>query len=143
MDVQYNLPPDKLLDAIHNTIRVFKHYSILKRTNRDGRSIIMDASWFGRFYFYIIETEGGSQLSIEAGKTIGKNISPEELESHEKTFIKNIEKIIDKEIVITPEIANTDIYKDKQKASGLTSLILLISALIMVFVGFKACMATY
>src|ERR1700693_3875537 len=102
MTLDYTLNPDKLNDAIHNTIRVFDNYNLKRKTDKEGRFVIIDRSWFGKFTYYITATENGSQLSIEASKILGKPLPPEELQANEELFLKNLYKIIDREIVLTP-----------------------------------------
>src|SRR5579872_4174466 len=107
--IDYTLTPDQLSMAIDNTIRVFDEYRLRKKRDSQGRQLIIDGSWRGRLNYYITEITGGSQLTLEAVAT--KPVSKEELTRHEESFLKNLYKIIVKEIAITPEIANRNIYK--------------------------------
>jgi hypothetical protein len=62
------------------------------------------------------------------------------LQVNEELFLKNLYKIIDKEIVITPEIANTDVHKEKKQNTAVLSLLLTAIAVIAIFfVLFKGC----
>ncbi|HSZ34004.1 MAG TPA: hypothetical protein VK772_11875 [Puia sp.] len=119
--IEYTLTPDQLSFAVDNTIRVFDQYRLRRKTDNQGRQLIVDRSWRGRFNYFVTETPGGSQLTIEA--MTSKEVSWEELASHEESFLKNLYKIIDKEIAITPEIVNRDLYKSRKLRIGLKGLL--------------------
>lgn len=114
--IEYTLTPDQLSYAVDNTIRVFDQYILKRKTDTEGRQIIIDRSWKGIFNYFVTETPGGSQLTIEA--MTSKPVSREELAGHEESFLKNLYKIIDKEIAITPEIINRDIHKGRKLKIG-------------------------
>jgi hypothetical protein len=136
--IDYTLTPDQLSNAIDNTIRVFNEYSLRKKTDSEGRQLIVDTSWMGMFNYFVTETPGGSQLTLEA--MAAKPVSSEELIGHEESFLKNLYKIIDKEITITPEIANTDIYKSPKVGIGLRSIIWIIVIIVLVVKTVQGCM---
>jgi hypothetical protein len=138
MKIDLTTSPDQLNDAIQNTIRVFDNYSLSKKTDQDGRLIIRDSEWSGSYYYFITEDGSGSQLNVEARST-GKSLSAKELSAHEEAFIKNVLKIIDKEIAITPEIARVDIYK-KKGAPGPVTIIYIIILIIVIIIVIKSCM---
>ena len=114
--IDYTLTPDQLSIAIDNTIRVFDEYSLKKKRDPEGRQLIRDRSWLGMFNYFITEIPGGSQLTLEA--MTSKTVSRDELAEHEESFLKNLYKIIVKEIAITPEIANRNLYKTAKVAIG-------------------------
>jgi hypothetical protein len=138
MKIDLTTTPDQLNDAIQNTIRVFDNYSFSKKTDQDGRLIIRDSEWSGSYYYFITEDGSGSQLNVEARST-GKSLSAKELIAHEEGFIKNVLKIIDKEIAITPEIARVDIYK-KKRAPGPVTFIYIIIVIVIIIIVIKSCM---
>jgi hypothetical protein len=128
--IEYTLTPDQLSNAVDNTIRVFDQYSLRRKTDYQERRLIVDRGWNGMFNYFITETPGGSQLTLEAMTT--KPISADELAGHEKSFLKNLYKIIDKEIAITPEIAHKDIYKVRKLRIGPTSIIWIVVIIILI-----------
>jgi len=119
--IEYTLTPDQLSNAVDNTIRVFDQYSLRRKTDKQERQIIVDRSWMGKFNYFITETTWGSQLTLEAMAT--KPVSREELTGHEEIFLKNLFKIINKEIAITPEIAKRDTHKRWTLNIGLWSFL--------------------
>src|SRR3954463_13194575 len=112
MTIEYRLTPEQLSLAIDNTIRVFDEYSLRRKPDKKGSRIIMDRSWNGSFSYFISETAQGSRLTLEAKPS--KPVSVDILTGHEEVFLKNLFKIITKEIVITPEISATDLYKKQR-----------------------------
>jgi hypothetical protein len=119
--IDYTLTPDQLSVAVDNTIRVFDEYSLKKKRDREGRQLIRDRSWMGMFNYFITEIPGGSQLTLEAMGA--KTVSRDELAEHEESFLKNLFKIIVKEIAITPEISNRNLYKTAKSGIGPWSII--------------------
>ena len=138
MTIEYRLTADQLSNTVENTIRAFDEYSLRKKPDGTGRQIIMDRSWMGTFHYFIIETPEGSRLTIEA--VPAKPVSREILLEHEETFLKNLFKIISKEITITPEIAASDLYKKPILRIGPQNIIWMILILILVFKTFQGCM---
>jgi hypothetical protein len=128
--IEYTLTPDQLSNAVDNTIRVFDQYSLRKKTDKQERRLIIDRGWNGMFNYFITETPGGSQLTLEAMTT--KPVSKEELAGYEKSFLKNLYKIIDKEIAITPEIAHRDIYRGRKLSISPKSIIWIIAFIILI-----------
>lgn len=136
--IDYTLTPDQLSNAVDNTIRVFDEYSLRKKTDSQGRQLIVDRSWMGMFNYFVTESPGGSQLALEA--MAAKQVSREELASHEESFLKNLYKIIDKEIAITPEIANRNIHKSRKLVIGLRSIILIVVIILLILKAVQGCM---
>jgi hypothetical protein len=128
--IEYTLTPDQLSYAVDNTIRVFDQYRLRRKTDNQGRQLIVDTSWKGLFNYFITETQGGSQLTLEA--MAAKPISREELAGHEASFLKNLYKIIDKEIAITPEITNRDIYKSQTLRIGLKGILWIVLIILLI-----------
>ena len=135
MTIDYTLTPDQLSNAVYNTILVFDEYSLRKKTDSEGRQLIIDTSWKGMFSYFIAETPGGSRLTLEALAT--KPVSAEELTGYEESFLKNLYKIIDKEISITAEKANTDIYKNRRIGVGLRSIMWIIVIIVIILLMIK------
>ncbi len=138
MTLEYTLTPDQLSNAIDNTIRVFNEYSLRKKKDSEGKQFIIDTSWMGMFTYFIVETPAGSQLTLEAVAV--KTITGEERLAHEESFLKNLFKIIDKEIAVTPEIANRDLYKKPKIGLGLRSILWLIVIIVLVIKTVQGCM---
>jgi hypothetical protein len=136
--IEYTLTPDQLSNAVDNTIRVFDQYSLKRKTDSEGRQIIVDRSWTGKFNYFVMETPGGSQLTIEAMSA--KPLSAEELAGHEESFLKNLFKIIDKEIAITPEIVHRDIYKSRLLKIGLKGVLWIALFIILILKAVQAFM---
>jgi hypothetical protein len=141
MIIDSNLNPDKLNDAIHDTIRVFDNYGLSRKTDKEGRFRITDYSKMGTYNsyytYYITGTDSGaSELYLE-GHKVGKQFSLEDQEAYEKLFLKNLNKIIDKDIPITAEVANKELYKEEKGAKGVLTLILLVLAIASIFYGIK------
>src|ERR1700712_75943 len=112
MTIEYRLTPEQLREALDNTIRVFDEYSLSKKPDQKCHPIIIDKSWNGSFVYFISETTQGSRLSLEAKAS--KSISVEALTAHEEVFLKNLFKIITKEIEITPEIPSISLFKKQR-----------------------------
>jgi hypothetical protein len=138
MTLEYTLTPDQLSNAIDNTIRVFDEYNLRKKKDSEGRQFIMDTSWMGMFSYYIVETPAGAQLTLEA--VAAKTITAEERLEYEERFLKNLFKIIDKEIAVTPEIANRDLYKKPKIGLGLRSILWLVVIIVLVIKTIQGCM---
>ncbi len=128
--IEYTLTPDQLSNAVENTIRVFDQYRLRRKTDKQERRLIIDRGWNGMFNYFITETPGGSQLTLEALTT--KAASGDELAGYERSFLKNVYKIIDKEIAITPEIARRDIYKSRKLSIGPKSIIWIVAFIILI-----------
>jgi hypothetical protein len=136
--IEYTLTPDQLSNAVDNTIRVFDQYSLKRKMDKQERRIIVDRSWMGMFNYFVTETPGGSQLTIEA--MTSKPVSREELAGYEERFLKNLYKIIDKEIAITPEIVNRDIYKKWKLRIGLKGILWFGLVIILILKAVQGCM---
>lgn len=136
--IEYTLTPDQLSNAVDNTIRVFDQYSLRKKTDNQERRLIVDKSWMGMFNYFITESPGGSQLTLEA--MTSKPVSREELARREESFLKNLYKIIDKEMAITPEIANRDIYKSRKLRIGLKGILWIALIIILILKAVQGCM---
>ncbi len=136
--IDYTLTPDQLSNAIDNTIRAFKEYSLRKKTDSQGRQLIIDRSWMGMFNYFVTEAPGGSQLVLEA--MTAKQVSREELAGYEESFLKNLYKVIDKEIAITPEIADTDIHKSRKMNVKLRTIIWIVIIIVLIIKAVQGCM---
>ena len=128
--IDYTLTPDQVSIAIDNTIRVFNEYSLKKKRDSQGRQLINDRSWMGMFNYFITEIPGGSQLTLEA--VARKPVSREELAGREESFLKNLYKIIIKEIAITPEITNRNLYKRPKLGIGLSNIIWIVIIILLI-----------
>ena len=138
MTIEYRLTADQLSNTVENTIRAFDEYSLRKKPDSTGRQVIMDRSWMGTFHYFISETTDGSKLTIEA--VPARPVPRETLLAREEAFLKNLFKIISKEITITPEIAALDLYKKPLLHIGAQNIIWMILILILVFKTFQGCM---
>ncbi|HEY2349125.1 MAG TPA: hypothetical protein VGH64_08925 [Puia sp.] len=138
MTIEYRLNTDQLSNAVDNTIRVFDEYSLRAKPDNKGRQVIMDRSWNGMFGYYISETLQGSRLTIEAKAS--KPVSVEILTGHEEIFLKNLFKIITKEIAITPEIAARDLHKRPRIRVSILNILLMILIILLVIKSFQGCM---
>ena len=138
MTIEYTLTPDQLSDAIDNTIRAFSEYSLRKKKVSEGIQFINDTSWMGMFSYFIVETPAGSQLTLEAVSL--KPLTAEERLEREENFLKNLFKIIDKEIAITPEIANRSLYKKPKIGLGLRTILWLIVIIVLLIKTIQGCM---
>ena len=138
MTIEYRLTADQLSNTVENTIRAFGEYSLRKKPDSTGRQVIMDRSWMGTFHYFISETPYGSKLTIEA--VAAKPVPPEKLLEYEEAFLKNLFKIISKEITITPEIAASDLHKKPVLHIGTQNIIWMILMIILVVKTFQGCM---
>jgi hypothetical protein len=138
MTIEYRLTADQLSNTVENTIRAFDEYSLKKKPDSAGRQVIMDRGWMGTFHYFINETPYGSSLTVEA--VPAKPLPQETLLEHEEAFLKNVFKIINKEITITPEIAGSDLYKKPVLKIGVQNIIWMILILFLVFKTFQGCM---
>jgi hypothetical protein len=138
MTIEYRLTPDQLSNMVENTIRAFDEYCLKRKPDSSGRQVIMDRSWMGTYHYFISETSYGSRLTIEA--VASKWVPQELLLEHEEVFLKNLFKIISKEITITPEIASSDLYKKRILRVGVQNIIWMVLILILVFKTFQGCM---
>lgn len=134
---KFNINSALLQYHIENTIRVFKDYRLDKKIPQDGWLRV----WSGiTYYDYTMQpTDEGTELQIVAGRAATK-ISEDQSNQHAFDFLNNLNKIVAKEIVITPEIANVDPYKTVSSGQALVQIISLIIALIAIFYGIKAFM---
>ena len=137
MTIEYRLTTDQLSTTVDNTIRAFDEYSLRKKPDGIGRPVIMDRSWMGTFHYFISETTDGARLTVEA--VAAKPLPQETLIEHEEAFLKNLFKIISKEITITPEIAASSLYKKRIPLIGVQNIIWMILILILVFKTFQGC----
>jgi hypothetical protein len=138
MTIEYRLTTDHLSNAVDNTIRVFDEYNLRRKPDNKGRQVIMDRSWNGMFSYFISETPQGSRLTIEAKAS--KPVSIEILAGHEEVFLKNLFKIITKEIAITPEIAARDLHKKPRIRVSIQNILVLILIILLVIKSFQGCM---
>lgn len=69
-----------------------------------------------------------------------KPVSREDLAAHEESFLKNLFKIIDKEIAITPEIINRDLYKSQKLKIGLKGLFWIALIILLILKAVQGCM---
>ena len=138
MTIEYRLTAEQLSNTVENTIRAFDEYSLRKKPDNTGRQVIMDRSWMGTYHYFISETPYGSRLTIEA--VPAKPLPCETLLEHEEAFLKNLFKIISKEITITPEIASSSLYKKPILNIGIQNIIWMILILFLVFKTFQGCM---
>jgi hypothetical protein len=138
MTIEYRLTADQLSNTVENTIRAFDEYSLRKKPDSAGRQVIMDRSWMGTYHYFIVETPHGSRLEIEA--VPAKPVPRDVLLEHEEAFLKNLFKIISKEIAITPEIAASDLHKKPVLPIGAQNIIWMILILILIFKTFQGCM---
>jgi hypothetical protein len=144
MIIDSDLSPEKLNDAVHDTIRVFDNYGLAIRQDKEGRFRINDFSPMGTYSsyytYYINPTEKGSEMILESFKVGGKPYPLEKQEAYEKAFLKNLNKIIDKEIPITAEIANKNIYKAEKGVKGIGIIISVIFIILLLYFGMKLLM---
>jgi hypothetical protein len=138
MTIEYRLTADQLSNTVENTIRAFDEYSLRKKADNSGRQVIMDRSWMGTFHYFISETPYGSKLTIEA--VAAKPVPQEILVEHEEVFLKNLFKIISKEVAVTPEIAGSSLYKKPVLHIGIRNLFWIILVILLLFKTFQGCM---
>jgi hypothetical protein len=69
-----------------------------------------------------------------------KPVSREELAGHEEKLLKNLYKIIVKEIAITPEIANRNIHKSRKVVIELRSIIWIVVIILQILKAVQGCM---
>ena len=137
MTIEYRLTADQLSNTVENTIRAFDEYSLRKKPDGAGRQVIMDRGWMGTFHYFISETPYGSKLSIEA--VPARPVPQEILIEYEEAFLKNLFKIISKEITITPEIAASDLYKKPVLHIGAQNILWMILMIILIIKTFQGC----
>jgi hypothetical protein len=138
MTIEYRLTADQLSNTVENTIRAFDEYSLRKKPDSSERQVIMDRSWMGTFHYFITETPYGSKLTVEA--VAAKPVPQEVLTEHEEVFLKNVFKIISKEIAVTPEIAGSSLYKKPVLQIGIRNIIWMILVILLLFKIFQGCM---
>jgi hypothetical protein len=138
MTIEYRLTADQLSNTVENTIRAFDEYSLRKKPDSSERQVIMDRSWMGTFHYFITETPYGSKLTVEA--VAAKPVPQEVLIEHEEVFLKNVFKIISKEIAVTPEIAGSSLYKKPVLQIGIRNIIWMILVILLLFKIFQGCM---
>lgn len=138
MTIEYRLTADQLSNTVENTIRAFDEYSLRKKPDSSERQVIMDRSWMGTFHYFINETPYGSKLTVEA--VAAKPVPQEVLIEHEEVFLKNVFKVISKEIAITPEIAGSSLYKKPVLHIGVRNIFLMILVILLLFKTFQGCM---
>ncbi len=137
MTIEYRLTADQLSNTVENTIRAFDEYSLRRKPDSAGRQVIMDQGWRGTFHYFISETPYGSKLSIEA--VPARPVPQEILLEYEEAFLKNLFKIISKEITITPEIAASDLYKKPVLHIGAPNILWMILMILLIIKTFQSC----
>jgi hypothetical protein len=135
MTIEYRLTAEQLSNALDNTIRAFDEYSLRRKPDSSGRQVITDRSWVGMFHYFVTETTDGSRLSIEA--KAAKSVPRETLTQHEELFLKNLFRIISKEIAVTPEMEGRKLNKKPFIKIGTQNIFWMIVILITVFKTFQ------
>ena len=131
----YTQSPTEIQSAIENVARVFKDYKLQEKPTPSGLS----RCWNSLTYhdYKISGDETGSTLSVQSGKA-GKKLSESESDQNNELFISQINKILNREITITPEIANVNPYKPVSGGSLIYSLLVLAIAIYGIYWAFKA-----
>ena len=138
MTIEYRLTADQLSNTVENTIRAFDEYSLRRKPDNAGRQVIMDRGWMGNLSLF----HQRNTLWIETvdRSSTGQAGSREILLEHEEAFLKNLFKIISKEITITPEIAASDLYKKPVLHIGAQNILWMILMIMLIFKTFQGCM---
>jgi hypothetical protein len=119
--IDYTLTTDQLSNAVYNTVHAFDEYTLRKRPDKEERQIIMDSSWNGMFSYFISEIPGGSSLTLEA--LASKTVSADKLSEYESVFLKNLYRVIDKEVTIRPDIVGKNILKNRMVGKWLKAML--------------------
>jgi hypothetical protein len=135
MEKKYELTKNVLYGNILDLVRVFEKYSISKSQSVQNEKGIIFLSGKYNIEFNIKELNGISLLNYETKLSFGKP-KDNELQIISEELIMNLDKITNKEILITPEIANIDPFK-KAEGASLLSIIQLIIAIVAILYGLK------
>lgn len=140
MRKDYAFTPQQLNDYIQDTVRVFDEYRLDKKiyANSTYKILAPTKGIFIQYQFFTTET--GCQLSIAVGALSGK-ITEQNALAWANVFINQVDKIINRQILLTPEIANRDVYKSGQTTTGVIKLISLIAAIIAILYSFYVLMS--
>jgi hypothetical protein len=130
MEKKYELTKNVLYGNILDLVRVFEKYSISKSQSVQNEKGIIFLSGKYNIEFNIKELNGISLLNYETKLSFGKP-KDNELQIISEELIMNLDKITNKEILITPEIANIDPFK-KAEGASLLSIIQLIIAIVAI-----------
>jgi hypothetical protein len=131
----YHYQSTEIQSGIENVARVFKGYKLQEKLTAEN----FNRCWNELIYhdYKISGDENGSVLSVKSGKA-GKKLSESESDHNSEVFVSQLNKILNKEIVITPEIANVNPYKPVSSGNLLYSLIVLAIAVYGIYWAIKA-----
>lgn len=128
----YALTPQELHNAVQNVIRIFDDYS-LDRKKPDATTYRILSG--GKFYLLkYFNAAGGTELKITVGKTFGK-ITEAEAVPLVSTFFSRIDQVVNRQIIMTPDVANKDVFKSGQGAIALLTIVKFIVALIAIAIA--------
>lgn len=131
----YNIPGRQLQYDIENTIRVFDKYRMDKKQPDEGVIRVWES--LTRYdYFIAVTSDSSCELRIQAsipGKTIGDLEESQLIDG----FLFDINKVVNKEILITPEVANKDIYKSVDTAQSILQFLMLLVGIAAALYGAK------
>jgi len=135
MKKKYLLTVQQLHDAVQNTIRVYNDYRLDRKLGPNSSYTIYGPGYFLRFQYFNVE--GGCEIKTVSGKAIGK-ISEEAARAHVAEFYRRVDQVVNKEVALTPDILNKDVYKSGSTAIGLIQLVKLIVAIIAIVLAVMA-----
>jgi len=138
MQRDYPISTTLLQTAILDTVRVFDEYCLDANVYKNYTYRIREPKKHIYYLYKVYETVTGSLLDITAQNAKG-NITEYAAMELENIFLEKLDKIVNKEIVLSPEQVKKDVYKSAGGVLGVVQLIIIILIGFIIFVGFKGC----
>jgi hypothetical protein len=139
MKRNYCITTTLLQNAIFDTIRFFEEYSLDDKVYENNTYRIKVAKKNICYFYQILKTDSGSRLLM---KVQNPKVGMTQFEAVylENIFINNLDKIINKEIIVTEGIAKKDVYRSAgSRGLRIIKLLLLFIAGFGLFVILKGC----
>ena len=138
MKRNYFITTTLLQNSIFDTIRYFDEYS-LDHQVYENNTYKINVSKKNICYFYqVFKTDSGSKLLMKV-QNPKAGITQFEAVYLENIFVNNLDKIVNKEIIVTADIAKKDVYKSASRGLRAIKLLLLFVAGFGLFVILKGC----
>lgn len=128
----YALSPQELHDAIQNVIRVYDDYALdrLKPDATTYRVLSGDKFYLLKYF----DVSGGTEVKITAGRAFGKMTEAEAVPLV-SAFFSRIDQIVNGRIVLTPDVANKDVFKSGRGAIAMLTVLKFVVALIAIAIA--------
>lgn len=139
MKKRYLLTIQQLHDAIQNTIRVYNDYKMDRKVHANSAYRVYGPGYYLQFQYF--KTNDGCEIKTISGKASlsGKGeIKEENARANVMEFYRRIDQIVNKEVALTPDILNRDVYKAGAGLIAGVNLIRLVVAVIAIVIALMA-----